>query len=58
MPFSRGSSQPRDIIWVSCIAGRFFTDWTTREAPGADILGSGLMGLKDANDLMKQNDKR
>ena len=25
IPFSRGSSQPRDGIWVSCIAGRFFT---------------------------------
>ena len=23
--FSRGSSQPRDRIWVSCIPGRFFT---------------------------------
>ena len=25
MPFSRGSSRPRDQNWVSCIAGRFFT---------------------------------
>ena len=25
MPFSRGSSQPRDQTLVSCIAGRFFT---------------------------------
>ena len=24
-PFSRGSSQPGDQTWVSCIAGRFFT---------------------------------
>ena len=31
--FSRGSSQPRDWIWVSCIAGEFFTNWATREAP-------------------------
>ena len=31
-PFSRGSSQPRDRAQVSCIAGRFFTFWTTREA--------------------------
>ena len=30
--FSRGSSQPRDQTQVSCIAGRFFTVWTTREA--------------------------
>ena len=31
-PFSRGSSQPRDLIQVSHIAGRFFTSWPTREA--------------------------
>ena len=31
-PFSRGSSQPRDRIQVSHIAGRFFTSWATREA--------------------------
>ena len=33
MPFSRGSSWPRDQICVSWIAGRFFTVWTTRENP-------------------------
>ena len=32
MPFSRESSQPRDGIQVSCIAGRFFAVWATREA--------------------------
>ena len=30
LPFSRGSSQPRDRIQVSCIAGGFFTSWATR----------------------------
>ena len=30
--FSRGSSQPRDQTWVSWTAGRFFTNWATREA--------------------------
>ena len=30
--FSRGSSQHGDGTWVSCIAGRFFTIWATREA--------------------------
>ena len=29
--FSRGSSQPRDQTWVSCIAGKLFTVWATRE---------------------------
>ena len=32
IPLSRGSSWPRDQMWVSCIAGRFFTIWATREA--------------------------
>ena len=31
-PFSRGSSQHRDGTQVSCIAGRFFPSWATREA--------------------------
>ena len=30
--FSRGSFQPRNQTQVSCIAGRFFTDWVMREA--------------------------
>ena len=29
IPFSRGSSQPRDWTLVSCIAGKFFTTWAT-----------------------------
>ena len=32
MPFSRGSSQPRNQTQVSHIAGGFFTVWATREA--------------------------
>ena len=32
IPFSRGSSWPRDRTWVSCTAGRLFTIWATREA--------------------------
>jgi len=31
-PFSRGSLQPRNWTGVSCIAGRFFTNWAMREA--------------------------
>ena len=31
IPFSRGSSQPRDRTQVSDIAGRFFTVWAIRE---------------------------
>ena len=29
--FSRGSSHPRNWTRVSCIAGRYFTDWAMRE---------------------------
>ena len=32
IPFSKGSSQPRDQTQVSLILGRFFTSWATREA--------------------------
>jgi len=32
VPFSRGSSRPRNQTQVSCITGRFFTSWATREA--------------------------
>ena len=34
IPFSRGSPWPRDQTQVSCMAGRFFTIWAMREAPG------------------------
>ena len=30
-PFSSGSSQPRNWTRVSCIAGRFFTNWAIRD---------------------------
>ena len=32
IPYSRGSSQPRNRTQVSHIAGRFFTSWATRKA--------------------------
>ena len=31
IPFSRGSSQPRDQTWVSRVAGRFFTIWAPNQ---------------------------
>ena len=33
-PFSRGSSRPRNQTRVTCIAGKFFTNWAVREAGG------------------------
>ena len=38
IPFSRGSSRPRDRTWASHIADGFLTIWATREGP---ILTSG-----------------
>ena len=32
IPFSRGTSQPRDQTLVSCVAGRFFTIWATEKS--------------------------
>ena len=34
IPFSRGSSQPKNQTQVSCIVGRFFTIWVTRGEHG------------------------
>ena len=45
VPFSRGSSQPRDRTQVSRIAGRFFTREFTGEVPGTrkdSIKGKGM----------------
>ena len=37
VPFSRGSSQPRDGTQVSHIAGRFFTSLDTRDIKVVEI---------------------
>ena len=36
-PFSRVSSWPRNWTRVSCIAGRFFTSWATRETQSESV---------------------
>ena len=43
IPFSRRSSQPRNRTQVSCIAGRFFTIWVTKEAPFTQTVMSPLI---------------
>ena len=56
VPSSKGSSQresswPRNGIKVSCIAGRFFTIWATREAPvtpSQDIYQIATLMLEDS----------
>ena len=40
IPFSSGSSQPRNWIRVSCIAGRFFTNWAIKEVAKIDLKSS------------------
>ena len=52
-PFSKGSSRPRDWTWVSCIAGRFFTVWTTTEALGS-ALGQMLLQIQAVRNLIYQ----
>ena len=37
IPFSRGSSLPKDQTQVSWIAGGFFTIWASRKAPRETI---------------------
>ena len=48
IPFSRGSSPPRDQTHVSCLAGRVFTT----ELPGK-AMPSGCVGRKVAAQLLK-----
>ena len=43
--FSRGSSQCRNQTQVSCTAGRFFTNWATREAQVTTYYFSFLLDL-------------
>ena len=44
IPFSRGSSRPRDWTQVSCLAGKSFTIWATREACNLSALTFGRDG--------------
>ena len=44
IPFSKGSSQPRDQTQVSCIAGRFFTIWATKEALSQGLSPAAPLG--------------
>ena len=55
VPFSRGSSQPRDWTQVSHIVGRFFTSWATREALRCGVrlknsISDKFQGYIDIND--------
>ena len=60
IPFSRGSSRPRDRTLVSHITGGFFTIWATREAPCSWKPGSkwGCAFLADCSHLQNQSRKQ
>ena len=48
IPLSRGSSWPRDWIGVSCVAGRFFTIWATKEAQSTLYLQANITWETDS----------
>ena len=54
VPFSRGSSQPRDWTQVSNTAGRFFTSWATREAHYLLLKANSYSGLWYVRDKAKK----
>ena len=51
-PLSRGSSWPRDRTQVSCIAGRIFTVWATKEAQSEFTAGFHSEWLKPKQFLL------
>ena len=53
IPFSSGSSQPRDWTWVPCIAGRFFTIWATRVVLG--LRGGAIKGKQQSQTISPVN---
>ena len=42
-PFSRGSSRPREQTQISCVVGRFFTIWATREPKNTGVGSLSLL---------------
>ena len=54
IPFSRGSSWPRNRTWVSRIAGRFFTIWATSEVQLCRGVGE-IAGLGSDNGSLSNN---
>ena len=53
-PFSSGSSWPRNWTRVSCIAGRFFTNWAMRETQcGNNNVNTYFMGLLEDDGMSR-----
>ena len=57
IPFSRGSSWPRNQTWVFCIAGRFFTVWATREARGLSKHSSRINTAQKTRERERRKEK-
>ena len=53
VPFSQASSQPRDQTQVSCIAGRFFTNWASGKPKNTGVgslsLFQGIFPTQESN---------
>ena len=52
--FSSGSSQPRNQTRVSCIAGRFFTNWAIRKGSRLQIQVNTLMFTMELLTIVKR----
>ena len=50
VPFSRGSSPPRNWTQISYTAGGFFTSWTSREATSGNGYPFQYFGLENSMD--------
>ena len=58
IPFSRGSSQPRDWTQVSCIAGRFFTESPGKPWIGKRSLKWWWLKVKERKSPQKWNERK
>ena len=52
IPFARGSCWSRDQNQISCIAGRFFIIWATREVPEGYLVKLGWVSYPGPNVLL------
>ena len=59
IPFPMGSFRSRDRTWDSCIAGGFFTFWTTRESWGGGVrTGSSFLPYPSRRTWWKRKVKK
>ena len=56
-PFSSGSSLPRNQTGLSCIAGRFFTNWAIRKAPKILYQSTYMRYLESSNPQQQRTEQ-